>query len=230
MAILHATQASLTRRVIDYAKKEKDYPDIVRTFSMTILARYRGLGPQQSIPMFIDERFLPSSPDEVMKPKPLGLFLSLVKSSVARHYRMAYERNETDKENKESENKESIPQTPAAEEPKSPENDLDRTKWGPKQPTTEGPILEESQQSKPSEETPSESKTQPLSIQMSAFKEKFGEDASNSGPRAKQPTVSEAGVASYPRAPKISDEQKDATCPICKKVLPANEFEGLSWM
>jgi hypothetical protein len=193
---------------------------------MTILARYRGLGPQQNIPMFIDERFLPSSPDVVMKSKPLGLFLSLVKSSVARHYRIAYERIETDKENKKS-----IPQAPAAEEPKSPENDLDRTKGGPKQPTTKGPIpLEESQQSKPSEETPSESKTQPLSIQMSAFKEKVGEDASNSGPRAKQPTVSETGVASYPRAPKISDEREDATCPICKKVLPANEFEGLSWM
>ncbi|KAF8861598.1 putative subtilisin, partial [Acephala macrosclerotiorum] len=170
-AILQATQASLTRRVIAYAKKQQDYKDIVRRFSTIILARYRGLGPTD-MPMFIRLEDLPSCED-IMRPKPLGLFFALVKCSVVRHYRIIYERNETDKDNKKA-----LLEAPLAEEPKPPEDNSDRT--------TERPN--------------------------------------------KRAPVSEAGIALYPRPPKLSEGQKDATCPICKKVLSANEFENLSWI
>lgn len=44
------------------------------------------------------------------------------------------------------------------------------------------------------------------------------------------PTTSEAGVALCHRAPKIPDGQKTGTCPICKQILPAEEFKNSNWI
>lgn len=218
VAIFHATQASLTRRVIVYAKKQPDYKEITRVFSLAILSRYRGLGPED-MPMFgIPEKLIPS-PDEVLTTQPLGLFLALVKSSVVRHYRIAYERHENERENKKT-----IPQVLVEEEPEPPADGLDRVKQQSNRPETipqEGLQLPELLQPKPREETESDTTPTPLSIQPDVFREKLGEDASSSGSRI---PVSEAGVATYPQAPKISEGQEHATCPICKKSLPANVF------
>jgi len=178
-----------------------------------------------SNPVLIRDFSLPS-PDEVMKPKPRGLFHSLVKSSVIRHYRIAYERHKI-----RNVNQEPIPELAAEEHDAPRESDFDGDKSEPIRPTSrEFTTPEESQPSKPSDETQSESQTQPLSIQLTMFKEKFGEEASNYEHRAGRPPASEAGQASYPRAPKISDGQTEATCPICRKILPADDFEGESWM
>ena len=161
-----------------------------------------------------------------MKPKPRGLFHSLVKISVIRHYRIAYEQHKTDEFNHKA-----IQELAEEGHDVPVEGDCDGYRPEPMRTTGKASTTpEESQPSKPSDDTQSESQTQPLSIQLTMFKEKFGEEASNFEPRAERPPPSEAGQASYPRAPKILDGQTEATCPICKKMLPADEFEGESWM
>lgn len=221
-AIIQATQASLTRRVIAFAQRESNKHDcdrITRTFSMAILTRYRGLGPPD-MPMFgIPPEVIPS-PDQILTSQPMGLFLALVKTFVVRHFRASYERKDNGSQNKkaptqshgEEEEQESGPDTTGQE----------------KQQQSQSTPQKASQSSQSRDETQSETKTNPLSLQTNVFKEKMGE-ASTSGPRGRRP-VSEAGAATYPQPPKIMDGQTDAVCPICKRVQPVHVFEGPSWM
>ncbi|RDW85690.1 hypothetical protein BP5796_04015 [Coleophoma crateriformis] len=221
-AIAHATHASLTRRVLLYAKKQDDYEEVSRIFSLSIIFRYRGLRLEDMPMLDVPVEHIPS-PDKIMAPQPLGLFLSLVKTSVIRHYRICYQRNIVQEDSKKP-----TPQVVSAKSIKPAAVDLNRAEQRLERADD---LLHTRYPELNTEITQSEAMSNPLTLETAEFKKKLGEDASGSGRRAERQLVSEAGVALVPSAPRMSDGQKSGTCPICRESLPANIFESrLSWI
>lgn len=229
--ILQATQGSLIKRTIIFAEKHEDFERLVRTFSMIILSRYRELAPKnklENVPLQMSEDLIPTK-EKVLAQHPEGLFLTLVKTSVVRHFKILYERSRRDKERKSTEapaKRSSLPQDPNPVEDHTIQRQTQSNASEIHETNQTAPRSDEEQSEKPTE----------LSIDENGLKAGIagmgaGMGSENTSGREKvAPPISESGVALYPRAPKILDGQEEGTCPICKRVLPAEELKGVKWM
>lgn len=225
--ILQATQGSLIRRAVVFAKNHNDFEEICRIFSRIILARYHVFRPENTS-IFIDEDLIPSK-DDIMAPRPASLFLALVKSSVVRHFRILYERGRRDREK----TKHSRPEDGTRETQGSKLLEEGKIERRPIQQRPSGTTAAAPNYSTDvGDETKSENQPTLLSIDVDEYKKGIARTDSDSlGPRDKPaPPISEAGVAFFPPAPKISDGEKEAACPICQQVFPAEELRGGRWM
>ena len=198
---------------------------------MVILSRYRGLGPKdrpENMPLEISEDLIPTK-EKIMAPRPEGLFLALVKTSIVRHFRILYERNRRDREERRLASPAMGTQTPQVSEPTKGDT-IPRQFILPQ--SNKSASGEANQTAERDDEAQSEKQPTILSIDVDGFNTGIARtDSGRTGVREKSaPPISEAGVASYLRAPKIPDGQKEGTCPICKQVFPAEELKGVNWM
>ncbi|KAI8663493.1 hypothetical protein NCS57_00950500 [Fusarium keratoplasticum] len=229
--ILQATQGSLIKRTIVFAEKHDDFQKLSRTFSMVILSRYRGLGPKdrpENMPLEISEDLIPTK-DKLLAPRPDGLFLALVKTSIVRHFRILYERDRRDRENRGLAAPAMETPTPQVSNPAEGDTIPRQFNLSQSNKLASG---EANQTAERGDEAQSEKQPTVLSIDVDGFNTGIARtDSGSTSAHGKSASpVSETGVASYPRAPKIPDGQKEGTCPICKQVLPAEELKGANWI
>ena len=224
--ILQATQGSLIKRTIVFAKKDNDLQVLIRNFSIVILSRYRGLGPE-NMPWNIPENLIPTE-EVIMAPRPEGLFLALVKTSIVRYFRILYERDRRAREKTRLASPAMETQTPQISEPVKEETTPRQFILPQSSKAASGKTT---QTARRDGETQSVKPPTVLSIDVDGFNTGIvGTDSGSTGARKQPlPPVSEAGVASYPRPPKIPDGQK-GPCPICEQVFPAEELRGVNWM
>jgi hypothetical protein len=229
--ILQAMQGSLIKRTIVFAEKHDDFQNLCRTFSMVILSRYRGLGPKdgpEGMTLEISEDVIPTK-EKIMAPRSEGLFLALVKTSIVRHFRILYERNRRDREKRGLASPGMETQTPQFSKPAKGDSISRQFNLSQSNKMVSGEAIEATERDDKarSEKPPTE-----LSIDVDGFNKGIARtDSGSTGAREKSGSpISEAGVASYPREPKIPDGQTEGTCPICKQMLPAEELKGAKWM
>ncbi|KAI1086171.1 hypothetical protein F5B19DRAFT_182434 [Rostrohypoxylon terebratum] len=221
--ILQAIQGGLIRRTIVFAKKHKDFPEILEIFSMVILSRYSGLGWKERSGNIGGLKELTPTPEQIMAPRPEGLFLALVKTSVVRHFKILYERNRRDREQAR------IPEPVTG-------NDMRQQFVSPRlSKSATGAVNPTAGQDRQDNDEQSVKPPTVLSIDVDCVNKEIARtDSGNAMTSEKSvdyvPPISEAGVTMYPMAPKISDGEKEGTCPICLQVFPAEELKGDKWI
>jgi hypothetical protein len=232
--IIQATQDSLIKRAIVFIEKQKDVQDVIKNFSWIILWRYSGLRPRddetQQVPLVVTKDHIPAK-EKVLVQHPEGLFLALVKTSIVRHYRILYERSRNKKEKRE-------PAAPAVSAPElslpqgfnPPEGDTVPRQANHIQSNERAPD-KANQTAEPSDEAQSETQPTVLSINVADYNAEIARIGSGSTNAHEKPalSISEAGMAAFPREPKIPDGHKTGTCPICRQEFPTEKLKGANW-
>ncbi|KAK4082401.1 uncharacterized protein Triagg1_2213 [Trichoderma aggressivum f. europaeum] len=220
-AIGQASQGKLINRTIVFARKHDDFKRLTRMFSLVILWRYAPKDQLGNMPLKSLEALIPSE-KKILQRHPKGLFLALIKTSIVRHFGILYERNRRDKENKGLAALAMRSPKPQGSTPA--DGDTITAQYKSPQPNQPAPG-EANQAAKRDDEARSENQLTVLSIDVDRYN--TGRPTSDEKPA---PLVSEAGGASFPRAPKIPNGQTKGTCPICKQEFPAEELQGAKWI
>lgn len=199
--ILQATQGSLARRISAYAEKCR--------------AKEAEKGIQNSIEdhiaRVIDYRFRGSiSP---------ALAQQLIETFLYRHYRILYERSRQDLVSR-------LPVSHHVTDPLSQSHVVADERPSPS--FTAGAEPKSTKIPERDAETRSEV-TRPLTIDEKLVREKLAEDSSAQPQPASPLSVSETGAPSYPNPPHIPEGQTEAKCPICHRMLLAEELERHQW-
>lgn len=201
---------------------------------MVILSGYRELAPKnkpENVLLEMSEDLIPTK-GQVLAQHPEGLFLALVKTSIVRHFRILYERNRRDKEKRVLAALAALAmESPTLQGSNLAEGDAILKQVNPLQ-SNESALDKVNQTAERGDEARLEKQPTVLSNDVDDYSTgiaKIDSDSTSAHEKIARP-ISEAGVASYPRAPKIPDGQKTGTCPICKQVFPVEELKGVNWM
>ncbi|PTB51390.1 hypothetical protein M431DRAFT_19399 [Trichoderma harzianum CBS 226.95] len=229
--IIQASQDSLIKRTIVFAKQHGDFQELAKIFSLVIFWRYPGvLLKDQSGNIHLD---IPEDPtltkEKILKRRPEGLFLALVKTSIVRHFRILYERDRRDREKRVLLAPAMRSSTPQGANPA--DDDTIAAQYKSPQSNKSAPG-EANQMAKRDDEARSENQLTELSIDVDRYNTGIAgiDSTSPTSDEKSAPPFSEAGVASFPRAPKIPNGQSKGTCPICKQEFPAEELQGAKWI
>ncbi|KAI0188413.1 hypothetical protein F4808DRAFT_466166 [Astrocystis sublimbata] len=222
----NAVFGNSTIRVVLFALNHENFQKISWEFSLAILCRYHKLARTErgvDFPLEFSEKLI-STDTEVMAPRPEGLYLALVKSSLVRHFRILRDRNERGKLDKGKR-----PLNEATQMPQASESITANTT------TANPPEIKPSaakQRVGQGDEERSATLSTMSSTGMDELQEATGPTELDSTRAQKQfaPIICEADGASYPGEPKIPIGCEEGTCPICRQVLPAEELRGPKWI
>ncbi|KAL5089321.1 hypothetical protein Trisim1_005883 [Trichoderma cf. simile WF8] len=208
-----------------------DFQELAGIFSLAILWRYRGLAPKDTsgnMPLELSKNLIPTK-EKILERYPEGLFLALVKTSIFRHFKILYERDRRDREKRGL----AAPAMRSSTVQGSTPADGDTTTGQYKTPQSNKSVSGEANQTgERDDEARSKSQLTELSIDVDHYNTGIAgiDSASPTFDEKSAPPISEAGVASFPRAPKIPNGQTKGTCPICKQEFPAEELQGAKWI
>lgn len=196
-----------------------------------IFWRYRGLLPKDqsgNIRLKISEDLIPTK-EKILERRPEGLFPALVKTSIVRHFRILYERDRRDREKRELLAATMRSSTPQGANPADGDIITGQYKSPQLNKSTLGEVKKTAERD---DEARSENQLTELSIDVNRYNTGIAgiDSASPTSDEKPAPPISEAGVASFPRAPKIPNGETKGTCPICKQEFPAEELQGAKWM
>jgi hypothetical protein len=239
-AILDATEASLTRRVQAYAKKNRD-EELERHVWQVILARFPNLVPERDRKeMLLNSPEASEASEEIESSTRFGvllestlfsgLFRALFKSSIFRHYRIIYERERRLKD---------LNQPPSMKSPGLAGKSTGQSDLESHQPPTKpeevqamgfttpltNPTLENADGTQ--SERPS---TLPNTIDIPRFTKSMEATDTTDTSIDGGYTVSESGNAMYPKAPRLPMEALEGICPLCGECCSADTFkEKVKW-
>ncbi|KAK4065581.1 hypothetical protein Trihar35433_7701 [Trichoderma harzianum] len=229
--IIQASQDSLIKRTIVFAKQHGDFHDLANIFSLVIFWRYPGVLPKdQSGNIHLDISEDPTlTKEKILKRRPEGLFLALVKTSIVRHFKILYERDRRDREKGVLLAPAMRSSTPQGANPADDDITTGQYKSPQSNKSASG---EANQTAKRDDEARSENQLTELSIDVDRYNTGITgiESTSPTSDERSAPPFSEAGVASFPRAPKIPNGELKGICPICKQEFPAEELQGAKWI
>ncbi|KKP06886.1 serine/threonine protein kinase [Trichoderma harzianum] len=214
-------------RTIVFAKRHDDFQRLARTFSKVILSLHRGLAPNHK-PLEVLEDLIPTK-EKILEQHPESLFLALVKTSIVRPFRILYERDIRDREKRGLLAPDMRSSTAQGANPADGDTITGQCKSPQSSKSAPG---EANQTAERDDEARSENQLTVLSIDVNRYNTEIAgiDSASPTSDEKSAPPISEAGMMSFPRAPKIPNGQKKGICPICKQEFPAEELQGDKWI